>query len=164
MGSDFVTTCEFKRGAQTLTTTNVREQSPMHSGEKDNYVQSLNSLSKNTSIMIIDDEEDILNLFNDFLQRQGYSVTTYNNSIIALQEIEKKPQEFSLILTDIRMPGISGLELAKIVNNLNKDIQVVFMSAFQLDSNNLKGIRYHEYIQKPVHIKMLLQTVKNLLN
>lgn len=164
MGSDFVTTCEFKRGAHILTTTNVREQSPMHMGEKDNYVQSLNSLSKNNSIMIIDDEEDILNLFNDFLQRQGYSVTTYNNSILALQEIEKKPQEYSLILTDIRMPGISGLELAKIVNNLNKDIMVVFMSAFQLDSNNLKGIRYHEYIQKPVHIQMLLQTVKNLLN
>ena len=164
MGSDFVTNCEFKRGAHILTTTNVREQSHMHIGEKDNYVQSLNSLSKNTSIMIIDDEEDILNLFNDFLQRQGYSVTTYNNSILALQEIEKKPQEYSLILTDIRMPGISGLGLAKIVNNLNKDIMVVFMSAFQLDSNNLKGIRYHEYIQKPVHIQMLLQTVKNLIN
>ena len=164
MGTDFVATCEFKRGAQVLTTTNVREQSPMNSGEKDNYVQSLNSISKNTSIMIIDDEEDILNLFNDFLKRQGYSVTTYNNSILALQDIEKKPQEYSLILTDIRMPGISGLELAKIVNNLNKDIKVVFMSAFQLDSNNLKGLRYHEYIQKPMHIQMLLQTVKNLIN
>ena len=114
--------------------------------------------------MIIDDEEDILNLFNDFLQQQGYSVTTWNNPILALQEIEKKPQEYSLILTDIRMPGISGLELAKIVSNLNKDIKVVFMSAFQLESNNLKGLRYHEYIQKPVHIEMLLQTVKNLLN
>lgn len=164
MGTDFVATCEFKRGAQVMTTTNVREQSPMHGGEKDNYVQSLNSISRNTSIMIIDDEEDILNLFNDFLKRQGYSVTTYNNSILALQEIEKNPQEHSLILTDIRMPGISGLELAKIVNNLNKDIKVVFMSAFELDSNNLKGIRYHEYIQKPVHIEMLLQTVKNLIN
>lgn len=163
MGSDFVT-CEFKRGAQILTTINVREQSSIHSGEKDNYVQALNSLSKNTSIMIIDDEEDILNLFNDFLQQQGYSVTTCNNSILALQEIEKNPQEYSLILTDIRMPGISGLELAKIVNNLNKDIKVVFMSAFQLESNNLKGIRYHEYVQKPVHIQMLLQTVKNLLD
>ena len=147
-----------------MTTINVRDQSSIHSGEKDNYVQSLNSLSKNTSIMIIDDEEDILNLFNDFLQQQGYSVTTWNNSILALQEIEKKPQEYSLILTDIRMPGISGLELIKIVNNLNKDIKIVFISAFQLDSNKLKGIGYHEYIQKPVHIQMLLQTVKNLLN
>lgn len=120
--------------------------------------------TKSTFIMIIDDEEDILNLFNDFLQQQGYSVTTFTEPLLALEEIQKNPQKYSLILTDIRMPGISGMELAKIVNNLNKDIKVVFMSAFQLDSNNLKGIRYHEYIQKPVHIQMLLQTVKNLLN
>src|SRR4026209_717911 len=146
--SDFVTTCEFKSGVQILTTIDIREQSSMHSRVKDNYVQSMSSLSKNTSIMIIDDEEDILDLFNDFLQQQGYSVTTYNNSILALQEIEKKPQEYSLIVTDIRMPGLSGLELIKIVNTLNKDIKVVFMSAFQLESNNLKGIRYHKYIQK----------------
>jgi len=114
--------------------------------------------------MIIDDEEDILNLFNDFLQQQGYSVTICNDPILALQEIEKKPQEYSLIITDIRMPGMSGLELAKIVKNLNKDVKVVFISAFEITSNNLKGIQYHEYIQKPVHIQVLLQTVKNLLN
>ena len=116
--------------------------------------------TKSTFIMIIDDEEDILNLFNDFLQQQGYSVTTFTEPLLALQEIHKNPQKYSLILTDIRMPGISGLELAKIVNNLNKDIKVVFMSAFQLDSNNLKGIQYHEYIQKPVHMHPLLDAIK----
>ena len=104
--SDFVTTCEFKSGVQILTTIDIREQSSMHSRVKDNYVQSMNSISKNTSIMIIDDEEDILNLFNDFLQQQGYSVTICNDPILALQEIEKKPQEYSLIITDIRMPGM----------------------------------------------------------
>ena len=162
--SDFVTTCEFKSGVQILTTIDIREQSSMHCRVKDNYVQSMNSISKNTSIMIIDDEEDILNLFNDFLQQQGYSVTICNDPILALQEIEKKPQEYSLIITDIRMPGMSGLELAKIVKNLNKDVKVVFISAFEITSNNLKGIQYHEYIQKPVHIQVLLQTIKNLLN
>ena len=114
--------------------------------------------------MIIDDEEDILTMFNDFLQRQGYSVATFTDTILAVQEIEKNPQEYSLIITDIRMPGITGLELVRIVNKLNKDIKVVIMSAFEINGNNVKQIRYDEYIQKPVHIQVLLQTVKKLIS
>ena len=114
--------------------------------------------------MIIDDEEDILTLFNDFLQRQGYSVAIFTDTILAVQEIEKNPQEYSLIITDIRMPGITGLELVRIVNKLNKDIKVVIMSAFEINGNNVKQIRYDEYIQKPVRIQVLLQTVKKLIS
>lgn len=114
--------------------------------------------------MIIDDEEDILTMFNDFLQRQGYSVAIFTDTILAVQEIEKNPQEYSLIITDIRMPGITGLELVRIVNKLNKDIKVVIMSAFEINGNNVKQIRYDEYIQKPVHIQVLLQTVKKLIS
>ena len=135
-----------------------------HSRVNNNNVESLNSISKNTSIMIIDDEEDILTMFNDFLQRQGYSVAIFTDTILAVQEIEKNPQEYSLIITDIRMPGITGLELVRIVNKLNKDIKVVIMSAFEINGNNVKQIRYDEYIQKPVHIQVLLQTVKKLIS
>jgi DNA-binding NtrC family response regulator len=113
--------------------------------------------------MIIDDEPDILNLFHDYIESQGYSVTTFDNPLLALDEIKRKPLEFSVIITDIRMPGISGLELIKIINKINKDIKVIVMSAFELDDNNLKDITYHEYIQKPVRIPTLLETVNNLL-
>jgi DNA-binding NtrC family response regulator len=113
--------------------------------------------------MIIDDEEDILNLFHDYLERNGYSVKTFFDPLLALDEIKRNPLEFSVIITDIRMPGISGLELIKTVNKINNDIRVIMMSAFELDYNNLKEITYHEYIQKPVRISTLLQTVNNLL-
>jgi DNA-binding NtrC family response regulator len=124
---------------------------------------SAHQISKSTSVMIIDDEEDILNLFHDYLQQHGYSVSAFNNPLLALDEIKRKPLEFSIIITDIRMPGISGLELIKTVNKINKNIKVIMMSAFELDDNNLSEITYHEYIQKPVRIPTLLQTVKNLL-
>lgn len=146
-----------------MTTIDIKPWSK-HSRVNNNNVESLNSISKNTSIMIIDDEEDILNLFNDFLQRQGYSVAIFTDPILAVQEIEKNPQEYSLIITDIRMPGITGLELVRIVSKLNKDIKVVIMSAFEINGNNVKQIRYDEYIQKPVHIQVLLQTVKKLIS
>ena len=146
-----------------MTTIDIKPWSK-HSHPNNNNVESLNSISKNTSIMIIDDEEDILTLFNDFLQRQGYSVAIFTDAMLAVQEIEKNPQEYSLIITDIRMPGISGLELVRIVNKLNKDIKVVIMSAFEINGNNVKQIRYDEYIQKPVHIQMLLKTVKKLIS
>ena len=146
-----------------MTTIDIKPWSK-HSRANNNNVESLNSISKNTSIMIIDDEEDILTMFNDFLQRQGYSVAIFTDTILAVQEIEKNPQEYSLIITDIRMPGITGLELVRIVNKLNKDIKVVIMSAFEINGNNVKQIRYDEYIQKPVHIQVLLQTVKKLIS
>ena len=59
-------------------------------------------------IMIIDDDEDILNLFRDFLSKEGYDVVTYLEPLKALEEIEDSPTRYSLIITDIRMPGISG--------------------------------------------------------
>lgn len=113
--------------------------------------------------MIIDDEEDILNLFHDYLEQHGYSVSAFDNALLALDEIKRKPLEFSVIITDIRMPGMSGLELIKTINKINKDIKVIMMSAFELDDNNLNEITYHEYIQKPMRIPTLLQTVNNLL-
>lgn len=123
-------------------------------------LQPQEPLSKNTFIMIIDDEEDILGLFNDFLQQQGYSVRAFAEPLLALQEIEKRPQEYSLIITDLRMPGMSGFQLIKSINRINKKIRIVLMSAFEISGEIVKGIRYDEYIQKPLHIRVLLDAVR----
>ena len=115
------------------------------------------------TIMIIDDDQDILNLFSDFLQNKGYDVVSYLDPIAALEEIEERPQGYSLIITDIRMPGISGLELIKRVCKINQDIRVILMSAFEINGSDLKELRYDKHLQKPIHMRTLAQTIDKML-
>lgn len=115
------------------------------------------------TIMIIDDDQDILNLFSDFLQNKGYDVVSYLDPIAALEEIEERPQGYSLIITDIRMPGISGLELIKRVCKINQDIRVILMSAFEINGSDLKELRYDKHFQKPIHMRTLAQTIDKML-
>ncbi len=113
--------------------------------------------------MIIDDEEDILNLFADFLSKEGYDVDTYLEPLKALKEIENNPSRYSLIITDIRMPGISGIDLIRKVSSINTDIKVILMSAFEINGDELKELTYNEHLQKPIHMHALASTIREIL-
>jgi CheY-like chemotaxis protein len=114
-------------------------------------------------IMIIDDDEDILNLFKNFLNKRGYDVVAYLNPLAAVKEIEGNPYRYALIITDIRMPGISGIELIKRVYEINSDIKVMLMSAFEINGDDLKELRYYKHLQKPIHLLALAQTIDKIL-
>lgn len=114
-------------------------------------------------IMIIDDDEDILNLFNDFLTKIGYDVVSYSDPHAALEEIRQGPMRYSLILTDIRMPGISGLELIKNVCKINQNIRIMLMSAFEINGEDLRELRYDKHVQKPIHLQSLALAIEKIL-
>lgn len=116
-----------------------------------------------TQILVIDDDEDILNLFSGFLRKQGYSVTSYLDPLKAVEEIHRRPQKYSLIMTDIRMPGISGIELIRRICKINHDIKVIIISAFELNGEDLKNIRYDNFIEKPVHMSYLVKSIEKIL-
>jgi DNA-binding NtrC family response regulator len=120
-------------------------------------------MSNILKIMIIDDDEDILNLFHDFLTKEGYNVATFLEPLKALKEIESNPLLYSLIITDIRMPGISGIELVKKVSSINDDLKVILMSAFEINGDDLKELTYNEHLQKPVHMSALVSTIRQIL-
>jgi DNA-binding response OmpR family regulator len=114
-------------------------------------------------IMIIDDDEDILKLFSDFLSKEGFDIEPYLEPLKALKEVENNPSRYSLIITDIRMPGISGIELIKKVCSLNTDIKVILMSAFEINGDELTELKYHEHLQKPIHMRELVSTINEIL-
>ena len=116
-----------------------------------------------TRILVIDDDEDILNLFSDFLKKEGYGVTSFLDPLKALEEIHRRPQRYSIIITDVRMPGISGIELIRRICKINHDIKVIIISAFELNGEDLSNIRYDNFMEKPVHIHYLAQTIKRIL-
>jgi DNA-binding NtrC family response regulator len=120
-------------------------------------------IQNSTEIMIIDDDEDVLNLFSDFLTKEGYDVKPFLDPFRAIEELQERPQKYSLIITDIRMPGMSGIELITKLSKINQAIKVIMMSAFDLNGDDLKDIGYEKFIQKPVHMRSLLQTIDKIL-
>jgi DNA-binding NtrC family response regulator len=121
------------------------------------------STESRTQILVIDDDEDILNLFSDFLKKEGYGVTSFLDPLKALDEIHRRPQRYSIIITDVRMPGISGIELIRRICKVNHDIKVIIISAFELNGEDLRNIRYDNFVEKPVHMHYLAQTIERIL-
>ena len=129
----------------------------------DENINSVGSIGTTKEILVIDDDPDVLNLFTEFLKREGFRTASYLDPLAALREIRGSPQRYSLVITDIRMPGISGLEIIKKVSQINQEIKVILISAFELDGDNLKGIKYEDFIKKPVHLRALAETIDKIL-
>lgn len=114
-------------------------------------------------ILVVDDEKDILVTFQDLLEMEGYEVICANNVRTALIRFhELKPD---IIITDMMMPGMSGMELIKTIRNGDEHphIPIILMSAmaFIIDQEN-KG--WDVFIKKPSDIDIILDSVKMLLN
>ena len=105
-------------------------------------------MSKSLKIAIVDDENEILSILEKFLKKKGHNVRTFSNPVVAKDQIDSS---YDTVLLDIMMPQMSGLELLKILNEKNKDVKVVMMTAYStLDKvleSHREGARY--YIMKP---------------
>ena len=115
-------------------------------------------------IAVIEDEEDIANLFGELIRGEGYEVDIFTNSVIAYEKISSLHSRYSLVVTDNRMPGLTGFELAKNLYKIDREIQTVFISC--LDINWANGIMDHigikfDFYRKPITSQQLREIVNN---
>lgn len=110
------------------------------------------------SILIIDDEEYILDTLQDFLSELGHKIITYTSPQKALEQVRK--QRFDIVITDLGMPGISGLEVAEKVKAVNKSILVILISGWALNINekDLEN-RIDFVINKPFSFEKIIYTL-----
>lgn len=124
-------------------------------------------VAKNT-ILIVDDEPDIVNLTDKFLKLGNFNTITCNNGREAIEIVEEKSDEIALILLDIMMPGTSGYSVLKEIkgNEKFKHIQVVLFTvkSFNEDIQKGKQLGADGYLTKPFSGKDLLQFVRDKLN
>jgi len=100
-------------------------------------------------IAIIDDEQDILNVLERYLSKNGYDVQTFSNPQSGLNSV--KSGSYDLLLLDIMMPVLDGLSLLKELYESKVDTKVVMMTAFDTLEKSLEAHKYgaSNYITKP---------------
>ena len=115
------------------------------------------------SIIVVDDEIELATLFKTFLNQQGFNTISFVDPVLALEYFKETSDKHSLIITDLRMPGLNGLELAKKVRELNINIRIFLMTAFEIrDLENhvdFKMAKIDRLIQKPVRFSNLKEMI-----
>ncbi len=121
---------------------------------------------KSKSILLVDDDYDIVNLFKDLLENRNYEVTGFTNPLEALEHYKTNWNRYGLVISDIRMPGMTGFDLLKNIKKIDATICFFLISAYDtIDFSELEGIKIDGFIQKPIRIKELLSTIeKHLIN
>jgi DNA-binding NtrC family response regulator len=124
---------------------------------------------RNRLVAIIDDELDITVLFRDAMRGiQGISIFTFTNPIMALEHFKINRKDYRLIVSDLRMPGINGIELLKRIKELNPLVRTVLMTAFEFDDELFQPYVEMQiingFLQKPIMLKDLVKEVDNQLH
>ena len=120
---------------------------------------------KETRILLVDDEPDILEIIGYNLSSEGYQVYTAENGVEAISQAKKhKPH---LIILDVMMPEMDGIEACEKIRNISDldDTIITFLTARSEDYSQVAGFEAgaDDYITKPVKPKLLLSKVKSLL-
>jgi DNA-binding NtrC family response regulator len=124
-------------------------------------------MSNNTQLMsVVDDEHDIMSLFTDALSELGdASVFGFIDSTLALEHFKLHQLEYSLILSDYRLPTMDGIELLKKVKAINPSVKTILISAFDVDDKIIEDSKcVDKVLQKPVGIADLINEVEVLLS
>ena len=128
-----------------------------------------NSVSKSKLMAIVDDEDDIVKLFRDALGTiNGITVFTFTDPVMALEHFKFNKENYVLVISDLRMPGLTGTELIKELKKLNRFIRTILMTAFTINDNLFQEFAKKElingFIQKPIHLDGLRTEVNNQLH
>ena len=114
-------------------------------------------------ILLAEDDNDMRRFLERALEQAGYRVVSFDNGLAAYNRLREEP--FELLLTDIVMPEMDGIELARRATELDPDIKVMFITGFAAvalnpDSN---APRDAKILSKPFHLRDLVNEVQKLL-
>jgi PAS domain S-box-containing protein len=116
-------------------------------------------------ILFIDDEKPLVDLGKGMLESLGYSVTTKTSSLEALEAFRAEPDAFDLVITDVTMPSMTGIELAKELMAIRPDIPIILCTGFSelINEKQAKEMGIQEFVMKPFVIGKHAKTIRKAL-
>ncbi|MGB5422990.1 MAG: diguanylate cyclase, partial [Desulfobacterales bacterium] len=120
--------------------------------------------SKNTNILIVDDEDGVRDSMNEFIQMAGYNSIMASDAEEALALLKKVSSDIQVVITDIMLPGMGGLELTKLIKS-DFDSDVIVMTGYSGDYSYEEAINMgaSDFVIKPVRLEELLLRLKRVL-
>jgi len=120
-----------------------------------------------TKIMLVDDEPDINAALKVVLTRAGFSVDTFEDPTVALENL--KPRMYDLVILDLKMPIMDGFELYHEIKKIDKDMKICFLTASELFFEKLREKKYatldkNLFIRKPIPNADLLEKINTILH
>ena len=121
----------------------------------------------NSTIMVVDDEPDLVEITKKFLESHGYNVHAFAGPDLALKHF-KQCTECQLVVSDIKMPGMSGFELARRLKELRPEIKIILSSSFVIHKEEFRKVMpsldVDEFVSKPFTKAELIEAIKNVTN
>jgi CheY-like chemotaxis protein len=119
-------------------------------------------------IMVVDDD-DIAHVMQKALETEGgFEVDAFTDPKQALEQFRAHAHAYQAVLSDIRMPYIDGLELAKEIRNLNQNVSILLMSALEMDrqdsASKLRAARIDGSVEKPISMKKLVELIRQYVS
>ncbi len=115
------------------------------------------------SILIVDDDINYRKILSDFLKNEGYDVDSVNSAEEAIDRLEK--DFFNIIISDLKLPGKTGIELLKTVKSRSEDIEIIILTAFGSVDSAVSALKIGacDYLVKPLSLEELSITLKKLV-
>ena len=134
----------------------------------DNDKNNNNNAKPLARLLVVDDDPDIVQVLKLGLLRNRFLVNAFTNPEEALQSFKSNAESYCLVLSDVRMPSLSGIQLARKVKEINPAIKTVLMTAFEIRDNEFSKVfpstQVDGFVQKPIGIKELTDKILSLIS
>jgi DNA-binding NtrC family response regulator len=137
------------------------EESNDDKNNKDNNDKPL------AKLLVVDDDSDIVQVLKLGLLKNRFLVNSFTNPEEALRSFKSNSETYCLMLSDIRMPSLSGIQLARKVKEVNPNVKVVLMTAFEIRDSEFSKVfpstHVDGFVQKPIGIRDLTNKILSII-
>jgi len=115
-------------------------------------------------ILIVEDDEEMRSLLKDFFMEEGFEIDAVSNGSEAFRRLVKEP--FDLVITDIRMPGLTGLDILPGIKKLQPETSIIVITAFGSEEVHRRAFERGAtaYLEKPIHFHKLRELINEVVS
>ncbi|WP_148686274.1 response regulator [Candidatus Nitrosocosmicus hydrocola] len=117
------------------------------------------------SILIVEDEPELCRIYKQYLKGSGFKVVSFTNPSLAFDYYTQNISKFAVVVTDVRMTGMSGIELACKIRKLNRGLKIFLITGYDIDDRVKNSKEYGDaHIDKVLEKPFKLKTLKEFID